>query len=86
MAAAFIRLLRPAATSSASWGPGGRRATTTYSSYAELGAVLLAGVETRDDRLNLGLVILKSGLLMGTTVLAVKTVTRVTRPDGRSVS
>ncbi|GAA4002092.1 hypothetical protein GCM10022408_11790 [Hymenobacter fastidiosus] len=50
--------------------------------YLELGAVALAGVESRDDRLNMGLVILKSELLMLSTVYAVKHLTRETRPDG----
>ena len=50
--------------------------------YLELGAVLLAGVESRDDRLNMGLVLLKSELIMLSTVFAVKNLSRETRPDG----
>ena len=50
--------------------------------YVELGVVALAGVESSHDRLNLGLVILKSELFMLGTVFAVKNLTRETRPDG----
>ncbi|MBD2714863.1 phosphatase PAP2 family protein [Microvirga sp. STR05] len=50
--------------------------------YLELGAVALAGVETRNDRINVGLVVLKSEIFMLTTVFAVKNLTRETRPDG----
>jgi hypothetical protein len=50
--------------------------------YLELGAVALAGVESRDDRINTGLVILKSELIMLTSVFAIKNLSRETRPDG----
>jgi len=50
--------------------------------YLELGAVALAGVESRNDRLNVGLVVLKSELFMLATVIAVKNLTREPRPDG----
>ena len=53
-----------------------------YAPYLELGGVLLAGVESRNDRLNLGLVILKSEVIMLGSVFAVKKLTHVTRPDG----
>ena len=53
-----------------------------YAPYLELGGVLLAGVESRNDRLNLGLVILKSEIIMLGSVFAVKKLTHVTRPDG----
>ncbi|GAB3242731.1 hypothetical protein GCM10027346_39050 [Hymenobacter seoulensis] len=53
-----------------------------FAPYLELGAVLLAGVESRDDRLNMGLVLLKSELIMLTTVFAVKNLSQETRPDG----
>ncbi|HEX8506468.1 MAG TPA: phosphatase PAP2 family protein [Hymenobacter sp.] len=50
--------------------------------YFELGGVLLAGVEGRDDRLNVALVVLKSEAIMLGAVYVVKTTTRVLRPDG----
>ncbi|MBX0291267.1 phosphatase PAP2 family protein [Hymenobacter sp. HSC-4F20] len=50
--------------------------------YAELGLVALAGVESRNDRINTGLVVLKSEIIMLTTVFALKNLTRETRPDG----
>jgi membrane-associated phospholipid phosphatase len=50
--------------------------------YLELGAVALAGVESRDDRLNTGLIILKSEALMLATVFAIKNLSHETRPDG----
>ncbi|GAA3949652.1 phosphatase PAP2 family protein [Hymenobacter algoricola] len=50
--------------------------------YLELAAVTLAGVESRDDRLNMGLIILKSEALMLTSVFAIKNLSRETRPDG----
>ena len=53
-----------------------------FAPYFELGGVLLAGVESHNDRINLGLVIVKSEILMLTSVYAVKTLTHVTRPDG----
>jgi membrane-associated phospholipid phosphatase len=53
-----------------------------FAPYLELGAVALAGVESRDDRINTGLVILKSELIMLTSVFAIKNLTQETRPDG----
>ncbi|GAB2771010.1 membrane-associated phospholipid phosphatase [Hymenobacter luteus] len=53
-----------------------------FAPYAELGLVALAGVESRNDRINVGLVVLKSELIMLTTVFAVKHLSRETRPDG----
>ncbi len=50
--------------------------------YFELGAVALAGVESRDDRLNTVLVILKAEAIMGATVIGLKNWTKVRRPDG----
>jgi membrane-associated phospholipid phosphatase len=43
--------------------------------------VLLAGVESRNDRLNLGLVIVKSELIMLSSVYIVKTLSQIQRPD-----
>ena len=53
-----------------------------WAPYLELGGVLLAGVESRDDRLNLALVLVKSEALMLASVYAVKHTTLITRPDG----
>ncbi|RPD49855.1 phosphatase PAP2 family protein [Hymenobacter sediminis] len=53
-----------------------------FAPYAELGLVALAGVESRNDRINVGLVVLKSELIMLSTVFAVKHLSRETRPDG----
>jgi membrane-associated phospholipid phosphatase len=50
--------------------------------YLELGAVALAGVESRDDRLNTGLIILKGEALMLASVFAIKNLSHETRPDG----
>ncbi|GAB3308457.1 hypothetical protein GCM10027511_20360 [Hymenobacter humi] len=52
-----------------------------WSPYFEVAGVLLAGVESRDDRLNLALVVLKSEAVMFSTVFLVKTLTHVQRPD-----
>ena len=49
--------------------------------YLELAGVLLAGVETRNDRVNMGLVILKSEAIMLSTVFETKLATNVERPD-----
>ena len=43
---------------------------------------MLHGVETRNDRVNLGLVVLKSEAIMLGSVYIVKTLTHVARPDG----
>ena len=53
-----------------------------FAPYFELGGVLLAGVESHNDRLNLGLVILKSEAIMLASVYAVKVLTQIERPDG----
>ncbi len=53
-----------------------------FAPYFELGGVLLAKVESHNDRLNLGLVILKSEAIMLSSVFVVKTLTRIERPDG----
>ncbi|RYU83706.1 phosphatase PAP2 family protein [Hymenobacter persicinus] len=50
--------------------------------YAELGLVALAGVESRDDRINTGLIILKGEALMLASVFAIKNLSHETRPDG----
>ncbi|GAA4356935.1 hypothetical protein GCM10023185_21290 [Hymenobacter saemangeumensis] len=50
--------------------------------YLELGATVLAGVESRNDQLNLLLVIAKSEAIMLGTVYALKTSTDILRPDG----
>ena len=52
--------------------------------YLEIGAALLAGVGAHDDRLNLGLVIVKSELIMLASVYAMKRLTSIQRPDGSS--
>ena len=53
-----------------------------FAPYFELGGVLLAGMESHNDRVNLGLVILKSEAIMLTSVYAVKVLTNIDRPDG----
>ena len=53
-----------------------------WAPYLEIPAVLLAGVETRNDRVNLGLIVLKSEAIMLSSVYIVKTLTHVERPDG----
>ncbi|GAB3308630.1 phosphatase PAP2 family protein [Hymenobacter tenuis] len=53
-----------------------------FAPYLELGAVLFSGVESHNDRLNMGLVVLKSELIMLSTTYAVKFLSRETRPDG----
>ncbi|MBC6608987.1 phosphatase PAP2 family protein [Hymenobacter sp. BT188] len=50
--------------------------------YAELGLVALAGVESRNDRINTLLVIGKAEAIMLTSVFALKHITRRPRPDG----
>ncbi|WP_345238565.1 phosphatase PAP2 family protein [Hymenobacter saemangeumensis] len=52
-----------------------------FAPYLELGAVALAGVESRDDRLNVGLIVLKSELIMLATTFAVKNLVGEERPD-----
>ena len=53
-----------------------------WSPYVELGAVLLAGVDSRSDRVNLALLLVKSEALMLGSVYLVKTATHHERPDG----
>lgn len=67
------------------FGPGRHTHADDYlqfAPYLELGGVLLAGVKSRNDRVNLGLVILKSELIMATSVYIVKFATNIDRPDG----
>ena len=67
------------------FGPGRHTYVEDYlqwAPYLELGGVLLAGVESRDDRVNLGLVVLKSEAIMLAAVYAVKLTTNIERPDG----
>ena len=52
-----------------------------FAPYFEIGGVLLAGVESRNDRVNLGLIVLKSELIMLSSVYLVKTLTAIQRPD-----
>ena len=52
-----------------------------FAPYLELGAVALAGVESRDDRLNTLLIIGKAEGFMLITVFGLKSITGVTRPD-----
>ena len=53
-----------------------------YFGYAELAAVLAFGVESRNDRTNLALLVVKSEALMLTTVAITKYATHHERPDG----
>ena len=67
------------------FGPGRHTRVDDYlqfAPYLELGGVLLAGIESRNDRVNLGLVILKSEAFMLASVYAVKSLTNIDRPDG----
>jgi membrane-associated phospholipid phosphatase len=52
-----------------------------WAPYLEIPAVLLAGVESHDDRLNLALVVLKSEAIMLTSVYIVKELSHIQRPD-----
>ncbi|HEX8428163.1 phosphatase PAP2 family protein [Hymenobacter sp.] len=52
-----------------------------FAPYLELGAVALAGVESRNDRLNTLLIIGKAEGLMLVSVFGLKSITGVTRPD-----
>jgi membrane-associated phospholipid phosphatase len=54
--------------------------------YLELGGALLAGVESRDDRLNLLLVVAKSEAIMLATVYSLKYSAGVKRPDGSATT
>jgi membrane-associated phospholipid phosphatase len=53
-----------------------------FAPYAVLAGLVTAGVETRDDRLNLLLIIAKSEAIMLGSVYAVKTTAGILRPDG----
>ena len=53
-----------------------------FAPYFELGGVLLAGVESKNDRANLALVVLKSEAIMLASVYVVKNLTKIERPDG----
>ncbi|HEX8328912.1 MAG TPA: phosphatase PAP2 family protein [Hymenobacter sp.] len=50
--------------------------------YLELGAVALAGVESRNDRINTLLIIAKGEAIMLASTFAVKYISRKERPDG----
>jgi len=50
--------------------------------YVELGAVALAGIESRDDRVNTLLIIAKGEAIMLASTFAVKYLSREERPDG----
>ncbi|WP_460615529.1 phosphatase PAP2 family protein [Hymenobacter seoulensis] len=52
-----------------------------FAPYAVLGGLVAAGVETRDDRLNLLLVIAKSEAIMLGLVFLIKTTAGILRPD-----
>ena len=53
-----------------------------FAPYLELGAVALAGVQSRNDRLNVLLIIAKSEAIMLASTFAVKTISHEERPDG----
>jgi hypothetical protein len=53
-----------------------------WAPYLELGAVLALGTESRNDRVNLALILVKSEALMLGSVYVVKTLTKHERPDG----
>jgi membrane-associated phospholipid phosphatase len=53
-----------------------------WAPYLELGAVLAFGTESRNDRVNLALVLAKSEAIMLGSVFIVKTLTKHERPDG----
>jgi len=53
-----------------------------WAPYLELGAVLAFGVESRNDRVNMALVLAKSEAIMLGSVYLVKTLTKHERPDG----
>ncbi|RZK59145.1 MAG: phosphatase PAP2 family protein [Hymenobacter sp.] len=53
-----------------------------FAPYLELGAVALAGVQSRNDRVNVLLVIAKSEAIMLASTFAVKYISREERPDG----
>jgi hypothetical protein len=53
-----------------------------WAPYLELGAVLAFGTESRNDRVNLALVLAKSEAIMLGSVFIVKNLTKHERPDG----
>ncbi|NML65209.1 phosphatase PAP2 family protein [Hymenobacter sp. RP-2-7] len=53
-----------------------------FAPYLELGAVALAGVQSRNDRINVLLVIAKSEAIMLASTFAVKAFSHEERPDG----
>ncbi|OGX92125.1 phosphatase PAP2 family protein [Hymenobacter coccineus] len=53
-----------------------------FAPYLELGAVVLAGVESHNDRVNLLLILAKSEAIMLASTFAVKHLTQEERPDG----
>jgi len=53
-----------------------------WAPYLEIPGVLLAGVKSHNNRVNLGLIIIKSEAIMLGSVYIVKTLTHVQRPDG----
>ncbi|MVN75157.1 phosphatase PAP2 family protein [Hymenobacter sp. HMF4947] len=53
-----------------------------FAPYLELGAVTLAGVESRNDRLNVLLIIAKSEAIMLSSTFVVKALSHEERPDG----
>ncbi|WP_303312100.1 phosphatase PAP2 family protein [Hymenobacter sp. BT730] len=53
--------------------------------YLELAATTLAGVESHNDRLNMALVVIKSELIFGAAVMALKYTTHIRRPDGSNM-
>jgi len=52
-----------------------------FAPYVELGGVLLAGVDSRNDRINLALIIVKSEAIMLGSVYLLKTTSGILRPD-----
>lgn len=56
--------------------------TLIFAPYLELAAVTLAGVESRNDRINVLLIIAKSEAIMLGSTFAVKYLSRETRPNG----
>ena len=53
-----------------------------FAPYLELGAVALAGVQSRNDRVNVLLIIAKSEAIMLASTFAVKSLSHEERPDG----
>ncbi|MEL5992991.1 phosphatase PAP2 family protein [Hymenobacter segetis] len=57
--------------------------TVIFLPYLELGAVALAGVESRNDRINTLLIIAKGEAIMLASTFAVKYIANETRPNGQ---